>query len=813
MAKQQFRWARGALEVVFIHNPFFKRGLSTGQRVEYLSSASYHLNGAVVLVDAMFPVIFFFTGAVPFQISTNPSRPPCQPIISLNAPRGNTRYRPALRITRYPARQLGLLGRHTELGRACGEQLRRALGARRAGMDAVHRDPVRREIERQRLGHAGKPRLGRDHVRAVQGAFVSRKPADVNNGSRARAFQLRQRRLEGAHATLQQSVGVEGGDEDFTVDGTPGVADVFIDPLHTGAPTAAERRWRTVAIGGLREGGSSYFALDVTQPDTVTLRGDGVFLPNANSDAVPGCINGPNTTANATGCGPLPYPALLWQLTDSTHDSILSTPSLAPSPPVLMDEDANGVPDLGDTWSTPNIGRIRMCKEGGSACNPNATNPADAADLRDVYVAIFGGGMDPENVTLPQQGGFLYMVDIETGKIIYKRKLSPPPSPFPGSSATNAGAAPMEPAAVDTDQDSYLDRIYIGTTSGFLYRVDLRPMSNGQLPGLDTVQARGLDTVNYDVERIPLENSGDPVWAPRVVFNANRDATGASVAETPHPRPLFHRPSVIFVANQGLFGLAFGTGDREDLWTLNDQPGRFYVFLDDTDLLFDPTAGEDAFDVRPRDEGDFQQIDVFDGNLTEDLFVTRLLGEKGWFLPLDVDERVITNSFSLAGITVFSSFLPDVAVTSAANCDPLVETCPELTGTCGDKKFETATGGLCAKTGASRLFVVGTTNANAFLEGSTEGSISRFAAIDQFVTSPFTEPGQNPNDASEQTGESSDDLSQTEINVMNALMGLFPENCKFANYRIDIKTIAADTRVERLAAVPICIVQKNWKEF
>ncbi len=27
---------------------------------------------------------------IPFQISTRPSRPPCQPIISLNAARGNT---------------------------------------------------------------------------------------------------------------------------------------------------------------------------------------------------------------------------------------------------------------------------------------------------------------------------------------------------------------------------------------------------------------------------------------------------------------------------------------------------------------------------------------------------------------------------------------------------------------------------------------------------------------------------------------------------------------------------------------------------
>jgi hypothetical protein len=37
---------------------------------------------------------------MPFQISISPSLAPCQPIISLNAARGNTMYRPALRITR-----------------------------------------------------------------------------------------------------------------------------------------------------------------------------------------------------------------------------------------------------------------------------------------------------------------------------------------------------------------------------------------------------------------------------------------------------------------------------------------------------------------------------------------------------------------------------------------------------------------------------------------------------------------------------------------------------------------------------------------
>jgi cellulose synthase (UDP-forming) len=68
--KQQLRWARGSLEVLFKYNPLFSRGLTWGQKIQYLSSASYYLSGLIVILNALIPVAFFFTGAVPFVIST-----------------------------------------------------------------------------------------------------------------------------------------------------------------------------------------------------------------------------------------------------------------------------------------------------------------------------------------------------------------------------------------------------------------------------------------------------------------------------------------------------------------------------------------------------------------------------------------------------------------------------------------------------------------------------------------------------------------------------------------------------------------------
>jgi cellulose synthase (UDP-forming) len=68
-SKQQFRWGRGALDVIFRYNPLFRRGLSWPQRIEYLSGASFFLSGSIVVLDALLPIIFFFTGQVALHIT------------------------------------------------------------------------------------------------------------------------------------------------------------------------------------------------------------------------------------------------------------------------------------------------------------------------------------------------------------------------------------------------------------------------------------------------------------------------------------------------------------------------------------------------------------------------------------------------------------------------------------------------------------------------------------------------------------------------------------------------------------------------
>ncbi|MDB5225204.1 MAG: hypothetical protein JWL87_156 [Candidatus Adlerbacteria bacterium] len=68
-SKQQFRWARGSLDVIFRYNPLLRRGLTFAQRIQYLASASFYLSGTVVFIDLMLPLAFLYTGAVPLEIS------------------------------------------------------------------------------------------------------------------------------------------------------------------------------------------------------------------------------------------------------------------------------------------------------------------------------------------------------------------------------------------------------------------------------------------------------------------------------------------------------------------------------------------------------------------------------------------------------------------------------------------------------------------------------------------------------------------------------------------------------------------------
>lgn len=516
------------------------------------------------------------------------------------------------------------------------------------------------------------------------------------------------------------------------VDGTVEADDVFIDPIHSGTPTPSERQWRTILLGGFREGGTGYYALDITQPDTL----DSKLVPQPSAGYVPSCSGDPSLP---TSCGPLPFATELWEFQDAWDEDPPGSPGA-------------GFPDLAATWSVPESGRILVCE--GTRCDPT-TSPND---LKDHFVAIFGGGLDPNDLNKPffrRSGNYVYIVDVETGKAIYKRRVD--------------GSVPSEVAAVDTNQDGYIDTVYVGTTTGYMYKIDLSTPALLQTTAI-TEYSTGAAVVRT-VSRVM-----DSAWAPFKIFDTTSDAVPTSTS--PNRKPIYYPPSVIYYPKATNYVLAWGTGNREDLWKASTLPGRFYVIVD---ANLGPVA-----DGAVLTETSFAAIDpVFSGSLsTDDFLLNPAPGMKpGWYFFLDPGERVITKSFALAGIVTFSSYVPKTID------DP-------------DTK-------VCSKGGDSHIFTVLVTNANPVQKDPTSGLYERYRLVPVFTTSPYTEQSETANKLT----TAPPPLSPEEQDVMKALKDLQPSNCRFANYRIDIKTIRSDTGIELIAPVPICMVQKNWREF
>ncbi len=228
----------------------------------------------------------------------------------------------------------------------------------------------------------------------------------------------------------------------WTVDGSPTVADVFVDPSipASDAPVASHREWRTIVMFGERRGGKSYVGLDLTMPDSysngipsVTASG-----PAIDEDPTDDYNPTPECAARGGGCSG-DWPAFLWEFTDTS------------------DEDGNGHADLGYTWSRPLIGFVKVT--------------ADGSTIEERSVAVFGGGYDLAN----SSGNFLYILDVETGEILFKENA--------------AGMVPSQVAALDLDLDGVFERLYYGTTNGTILRLDL------ETPGvLDASTGRVLST-------------------------------------------------------------------------------------------------------------------------------------------------------------------------------------------------------------------------------------------------------------------------------------------------------------------------------
>ena len=237
-------------------------------------------------------------------------------------------------------------------------------------------------------------------------------------------------------------------------------------------------------IFGLRRGGNRYIALDVTNPTS---------------------------------------PKWLWEISPST----------------------TGFGELGQTWSTPLIGKIKY----GSG---------------EKWVSFIGGGYDENQDNIPvtandTKGRAVYVIDVLTGGLIWSYSYA--------KNSQMKYSIPSDIARVDTNGYGYIDRLYVGDMGGQIWR--------------------------FDIDVRDSNNQNNPAnWTGKVIFDAS---SGSSVK-----RKIFYPPDVTL--EKGIYEMFFfGTGDREApkektvinrLYAVKDKNLSTILKEDD---LFDVTNVEATF--------------------------------------------------------------------------------------------------------------------------------------------------------------------------------------------------------------------------
>ena len=201
--------------------------------------------------------------------------------------------------------------------------------------------------------------------------------------------------------------------------------------------------------------------------------------------------------------------------------------------------------------------------------------------------------------------------------------------------------------------------------------------------------------------------------------------------------------------------------------------------------------------MTPKTEANYQAIDSnsTDVNSAFDFVLNPNMGmNRGWVLQLGANERVITQSFGLSGVVIFSSFQPqDIGTDPSA---------------------------VCARGGSSHIYVVYSNNANSVMQ--IGGTSTRFRVVPEFVTNPYVEQGATKNSPPSSGGSggsgssstsNSEQLDATQQQILQQLKQFFPKGTKFANYWISVSGIRSDTGYERYATIPVGIIERNWKEY
>jgi hypothetical protein len=333
-----------------------------------------------------------------------------------------------------------------------------------------------------------------------------------------------------------------GNQHTYTVDGRLSANDIYYIK-----PGESNNSWSTLMVFGLRRGGNAYYGMDITQVGS--------------------------------------QPKVLWKFKDDVHS--------------------------GQSWGKAIIGRVHI------------TDPANQSEVIDKWVAILTGGFEfnSENPT-DQRGKAIFVVDAGTGELLWKigydaangaedqenpeQQIVDVDTSDPHIHLTKSDLfnypIPSSLAAIDEDNDGYLDSLYFGNMGGHLFKTDISPaevadwttyvlyqsdITDKDSSVINTIEG-DLITLTRKAFEVGDGIMGQTSYATGYIVNvAIKDITVVTTSGTfqagetvvcRNVDPIYLPPAAAFDSCYQLW-VTFGAGDR-DRPRSSRQVGRFVAFRD-----------------------------------------------------------------------------------------------------------------------------------------------------------------------------------------------------------------------------------------
>ncbi|MDB5968807.1 MAG: hypothetical protein JWQ90_1257 [Hydrocarboniphaga sp.] len=348
---------------------------------------------------------------------------------------------------------------------------------------------------------------------------------------------------------------------------------------------------------GLRRSGRYYYGMDVTNPDS---------------------------------------PSLLWRI---GPDGLYQSGGLVAGSASLYSE-------LALTLSNPQIGRMSVTSGSTTTTKPVL-----------IFAGGYNGGRDSSNNKIGKDyyrgsdgrvglddttGNAIYIVDAQTGDLIWKAVQGTFSSSTPFNATTKAFAHPLltnsipsDVTIVDSDGDGLTDRLYVADTGGRVWR--------GDFPGSDRTK-----------------------WTLSPIASLGRYRS----SNVTNDRRFFQAPD--YAPYRGVTGnydmVVFGSGDREDPLNVTTE-NYFYAFRDTRTASGLPAASVITTDAALKGPSDFADLTTVCASSSTASCAASTDLSTGWKVKLaGSGEKVLSQPLSAAGTAFFSTYTPPNS--STQTCTP-----------------------------------------------------------------------------------------------------------------------------------------------